>query len=416
MPLLGPILLVADHDDYRLADALAGAGAFPLMDVSPVEAPAAIAVIDPCAVVIADAELTKSQADDIAAMLARTTESYAPLIARVRHAHDWSAAWTLPVAADASNAALVARLKSALRVRALHVKILRRAQGVAVDTSALSPTTGRDPLEEASVLVAGRGRSYPELSIAIGERVGLIGALSLEAVAGHLQTRDIDGIVIGEGFERALVEDLLDMLGADPRFRDLPIGVFGNVGEIDPERLPNLERLTSDYAEVVNRMLPLVRLHALGARFKRLAAALDARGVLDPETGLLTWDAFRRDLERAIGETGVRSGALAVARFAFESMDRRASADAARIVARLVRGVDFAARDDDGGIFVALAEADLIHARAVARRIASVLKHTVLTLGQEQMDPTFSLAAANSTDGADALLARLKPTGTVAAQ
>ena len=46
--------------------------------------------------------------------------------------------------------------------------------------------------------------------------------------------------------------------------------------------------------------------------------------------------------------------ALSLARFSLASLtDWRASHDAARIVARLVRGVDFGCRDDDGTILVA---------------------------------------------------------------
>jgi hypothetical protein len=37
------------------------------------------------------------------------------------------------------------------------------------------------------------------LTTAIGERVGLVGALSVETAARNLNTRDIDGIVIADG-------------------------------------------------------------------------------------------------------------------------------------------------------------------------------------------------------------------------
>jgi len=63
-----------------------------------------------------------------------------------------------------------------------------------------------DPLGDATVLVAGRGRSYPALSVAIGERVGLVGALSVESAARALNVRDIDGMVIGDGFGPRIVE------------------------------------------------------------------------------------------------------------------------------------------------------------------------------------------------------------------
>jgi hypothetical protein len=84
-----------------------------------------------------------------------------------------------------------------------------------------------DPLEEATVLVAGRGRSYPELAVAVGERVGLVGALSVETAARALNARDIDGMVIGDGFAPRVIEAMLTVLAEDVRFRDLPVAVLG---------------------------------------------------------------------------------------------------------------------------------------------------------------------------------------------
>jgi len=53
-----------------------------------------------------------------------------------------------------------------LRVRALHATVLRRAKELAesLDTPDMP---AHDPLEDATVLVAGRGRNYPALTIAI---------------------------------------------------------------------------------------------------------------------------------------------------------------------------------------------------------------------------------------------------------
>src|SRR5437763_132537 len=82
------------------------------------------------------------------------------------------------------------------------------------------------------------------LTIAVGGRMGLIGALSLETAMSFLNSRDVDGIVIGDGFGRRMVEGFLVDLGADARFRDLPIAVLDHViDEIDAERLPNLDRV-----------------------------------------------------------------------------------------------------------------------------------------------------------------------------
>src|SRR5216683_2619147 len=50
------------------------------------------------------------------------------------------------------------------------------------------------------LLLIARGAAYPALSVSFGERMGIVGALSIEAAAKHLNIRDIDGIVLGEGF------------------------------------------------------------------------------------------------------------------------------------------------------------------------------------------------------------------------
>jgi len=56
-----------------------------------------------------------------------------------------------------------------------------------------------DPLDDATVLLIGRGRHHATLSVAVGERMGVIGALSIDQGAGCLKAREVDGIVIGDG-------------------------------------------------------------------------------------------------------------------------------------------------------------------------------------------------------------------------
>lgn len=74
-----------------------------------------------------------------------------------------------------------------------------------------------DALDDATVPIAGRGRLYPTLSVAMGERVRIAGALSVEAAARHLNTRDIDGIVVGDGFSPRMVEAFLHRTRARPK-------------------------------------------------------------------------------------------------------------------------------------------------------------------------------------------------------
>ena len=77
------------------------------------------------------------------------------------------------------------------------------------------------------MLVTGRGRTYPELATIVGERVGLIGSLSVESAARYLNSRELNGIFIGEGYGPPMVDALLTALGEDTRFRDLPIALLG---------------------------------------------------------------------------------------------------------------------------------------------------------------------------------------------
>jgi hypothetical protein len=95
--------------------------------------------------------------------------------------------------------------------------------------------------------------------------------------------------------------------------------------------------------------------------------------------------------------------------------------DAARLVSRLVRSVDFACRASDGSILLAFSETALRSAHIVARRIASVLRHTMLvpesTVGKPvRVDPTITLAALKGSDTVESLLARVSEPPSVAAQ
>jgi GGDEF domain-containing protein len=283
------------------------------------------------------------------------------------------------------------------------------------------PTT--DPIEDATVVVTGRGRGYPALTTAVGERVGLIGALSVETAAKYLNARDVDGIVIGEGFNPRTVEAFLTVLGEDSRFRDLPIAVVPEIPlGVDQGLLPNLEHIGGEPGPIVDRILPLVRQHALEARLQRQLGALETKGLLDPQTGLFTITAFLRELNRAVDEARVRGNALTLARFTFPAtVDRRANMDAARLTSRLVRSADFACRASDGSILLAFAETALRSAHVVARRIANVLRHTMLTAEGDdgkpvRVDPTITLASLKANDTVESLLARVSEPVAVAAQ
>src|ERR1051325_7952239 len=155
MALSGPVLVVSDEANDVCA-ALTRGGNLPMREVLPAAAAAAVSKVKPSAIVLADC-----------------TEDNAPAFANA-----------LPIRADTVSTRLVPRLRAALRVRALHATVLRRAEEVAqrLDTPDLPDT---DPIEDATVLVAGRGRNYPALTVAVGERIGLIGPLSIETARSY---------------------------------------------------------------------------------------------------------------------------------------------------------------------------------------------------------------------------------------
>src|SRR5437588_12025466 len=87
-----------------------------------------------------------------------------------------------------------------------------------------------------------RGRSYPGLCTATGERVGVIGALTVEGAASALKSRDVDAMIIGEGFGTRVVEALLTVLAEDAGFRVPPVAVVRKqspFSEVFVAALPN---------------------------------------------------------------------------------------------------------------------------------------------------------------------------------
>jgi hypothetical protein len=416
MALQGPFAVIADSPAPELVDALRAAGAFPIIEATSTDAPTVLASVEPEAVIVADAGADRSRTaaltDLLDALRQKGAGLFMPVIALTRDDGAPAIADALAIAANAPPQRLVRRLATALRIRTLHGTVLRRMRTLASRGEQLPELSTADPLDEASVLVAGRGRFYPELSVAMGERVGVVGALSVENAARALNVRDVDGMVIGDGFGPKIVEALLTVLAEDVRFRDLPVVVLGgHPAVIEPFtiELANLERVSESPQRLVERFLPYVRAYAFGQRLKRMLKSLDAKGMLDPDTGLLAHDAFWRDLNRAVGDAEKRGVGLSIARFSFDGNDRRVSLDAARLVARLMRQVDFACREADNSIFAVFTETDLRAAHVVTRRIASVLKNTMLAPDSKKggIDTAVTLATLKPTDNIDSLIARV---------
>jgi hypothetical protein len=395
----GPIVVVASGEPSPLAAALSETKMFPVVETIWSEAARAVEQLHPAAVLASGGAGAEFEA--LALQVADLTP-YVPFIAiDPRTSLPESA---LPFALTDSNFdRLNGRLRAALRVRSLHATVLRR---IADDPPALAALTNADPVQEATVLLIGRGAAYPALSVALGERMGVVGALSIEAAAKHLNLRDLDGIVLGEGFSPRVVDAFLTVLAEDVRFRNLPV-----VATIDGLTLnydlPNLELISADPARVASNALPLIRQHAFEQHLSRTLKSIDAGGLLDPRTGLLTLAAFARDFATTIYQTQSRGGGLSVARFSFGQSHERVQLDGARIVSRLMRQMDFGAVQDDGSIVVVFAETDLRNAHMIARRLCSVMKHTVHARGEARVDPEVAVATLLATDSAKTILERL---------
>ena len=411
MALQGPLVVIGGRTAPALSEALGTAGAFPIVEAAPADAAEIIAAADPQVILIDDEAAAADRAlGQVLEACVGASPAYLPVLARIASDTSTAFAPALTVSARCPAPILVERLAAAARVRALHLTTLRRIRLAQKDGAAPPDLPSSDPLDDATVIVAGRGRTYPALSTAIGERAGLIGALRIETAASYLKARDIDGFAIGDGFGIRNVDAMLTVLAEEARFRDLPVAVLGGPErEADAGGAPLVQ--AQDPATLVARFLPYVRLRACEQRLKRILASLDRDGRLDPQTGLLFADAFMRELHDAIAESGTRGTGLSLARFAFEEpLAPRAGYDVARLISRLIRGIDFACRDDDASILVAFTETDLRQAHVVARRIASVLKHTMLSPDDRRpAGPTVTLASRKSTDNPATLLARVTP-------
>jgi hypothetical protein len=396
----GPLIVVASEERQPFVASLSGLNIFPVVETNWTEASDAVERLHPAAVLVTTTEGADAAFERLAEQIA-ALRPYVPLVVT---------ASTMPSADNAlpflsqNPSRLGARLNAALRVRTLHTTVLRRR---ASDPTLRVREPDTDPIQDATILLIGRGGAYPALSVAFGEQLGVVGALSIEAAAKHLNARDLDGIVIGEGFTPRVVDAFLTVLAEDTRFRNLPVAVTSDSVAAVYD-LPNLEIIPGEPTRIANLFLPLVRQHAFEARLYRTLKSLDAGGLLDPRTGLLTIEAFHRELATAIHQTQSQGGILSIARFSLEPKQERPLFDAARILSRLMRRMDFGALESDGSILVVFTDTDLRNAHMIARRLSSVMKHTAHSTKRElRIDPHVVLAASQSSDSAKSLLARL---------
>jgi GGDEF domain-containing protein len=422
MSLQAPIVIVADQRNAQLSAALRSSDGAPVTECIWKDAAKVIAKSWPIAVVF-DEPATEQRQPEIEAIrkaLATRPEPYLPVIARVAPGIAPITPNTLPMSTTATPERVAARVFSALRVRTLHTTVFQRGEAVKANGNEIPEPVGGDPLDDATVLVTGRGRSYPELATAIGERVGLIGSLSVESAARYLNSRELNGIFIGEGYGPPTIEAFLTALGEDARFRDLPIALLGGVPiSADLKPMPNFERFDASPADAVRWMWPLVRMHAFESRLQRQLSAIEAHGMLDPQSGLFTTIAFLGELNRAVEDARQQKKPMSAARFSFpREIDARVALDAARQTSRLIRSVDFACQTSDSSILLACPATELRNAHVIARRIANALKTTMLTSDRKdgRIEPMIALAVLKPTDSVESLLARVSEPSQLAAE
>ncbi|MFA6267564.1 MAG: GGDEF domain-containing protein [Pseudolabrys sp.] len=421
MSLQGPLLVVGEQPAPAIVEALGAAGAFPIIEAKWSDAPTAFVSVKPAAVIIAEpgSPVSESSGRMLALQIATSSGAIVPTVAMADAERDVAIPTALTADAGAPLEHLVHRLQSALRVRALHSTVLRRIETFASNGGAMPSLPIGDPLDEATVLIAGRGPLYPALGVAMGEQAKMVGALSVEAAARHLDERDIDGIIVGDGFSPRMVEAFLTMLAQDARFHEIPIAVMGDIPPAFEGGLPNLESVDGTPERLVSRMVPLVRLHALQSRLKRMLHSLDTEGLFDPHTGLLSHDAFWQELSRTVTEAADRSHALTLARFSFDGAhDPRSHLDGARLAGKLMRNIDFACRDDDSAILVAFTQTDLRGAHVVARRVAGAIKNIMRapTNPNDRITANVTLASFKNGDTLQSLMQRVMDSPMVAAE
>jgi hypothetical protein len=167
----GPIIIVSTAQRPSFASALDDAKIFPIIDTGWADASRAIEQLQPAAVLVATSDAVDADVETLAKRIA-ARQPYLPLLVidpGIRLPEN-----AIPLSQASGNfERLIARLRAALRVRSLHATVMRRLE----DPAARKTLADIDPARDATVLLIGRGAAYPALSVSLGERMGVVGAL-----------------------------------------------------------------------------------------------------------------------------------------------------------------------------------------------------------------------------------------------
>jgi hypothetical protein len=194
----GPIIVVSTAPRPSFASAFDDAKVFPVIETAWADAAGAVEQLQPAAVIVALSDPVEPGFEALAQQIA-ARQPYLPLIAV-----DPQAALpdnAIPFAQGGGNSdRLMARLRAALRIRTLHSTVMRRLDD---DPAARTTLADTDPADDATVLLIGRGAAYPSLSVSLGERMGVVGALSIEAAAKHLNMATLTASCLARDSARA---------------------------------------------------------------------------------------------------------------------------------------------------------------------------------------------------------------------
>ena len=267
--------------------------------------------------------------------------------------------------------------------------------------------------------------------------------LALSRAGGTLRTGSRGCCTIEDAMDARRVADKLGIpfyvWDFSERFRDDVIDDF--VAEYQAGRTPNpcmrcnekikfaalLEKAlalgfdavcTGHYASIVTDADGNRQLHRAAAWAKDQSYVL---GVLNAQQLAHTYFPLGSTPSKAIvrAEAAERGIPLSLARLSFDAArEARIGKDAARLLTRLVRTVDFACRDEDGALLIAFTQTDLRSAHVVARRIAGQIKSALLALqpGRDAIAANLTLATLKADDTLDSLLARVAGGRMVAAE
>src|SRR5262249_55240892 len=128
MSLQGPIVVVGDRSDPELVAALGARAGAPAVETTWADAAKTVLGSWPTAVLLNETTeaVLSGTLDDVCVAIETIREPYLPVLARAGRRMPPVLAGALPVSVEAGPAAIVARLSSALRVRALHAAAFRR--------------------------------------------------------------------------------------------------------------------------------------------------------------------------------------------------------------------------------------------------------------------------------------------------